>query len=106
MGTIIDTYRRVRELIRNLKDKELELMSKLDSKRVKVNGEFYDSPDEVIEAYGIGIISKSQRDRALHQFKRSQNAIDHENNAQLLFELDIMLTEKIIKMKQENKDED
>ena len=105
MKTSIDTYRRVRELLRNLKNKELELMNKLDSKRVKVNGEFYNSPDEVIEAYGGGIITKSQRDRALHRFSRSVEAIAHENNAQLLFELVMLLSEKIIKMDQENKDE-
>ena len=104
------TIIRVIGLLDKVLKNELSEMNKLDSRRlnpIKINGEVYDNPEEVIEAYGIGIITKSQKETALKKFERPRiiTAIEHEENADLLHSLMTDLHQLVLKMEEENKDE-
>ena len=104
------TIIRVIGLLDKVLKNELSEMNKLDSRRlnpIKINGEVYDNPEEVIEAYGIGIITKSQKEVALKKFERPRiiTAIEHEENADLLHSLMTDLHQLVLKMEEENKDE-
>jgi len=99
------TVIRVIRLLDGLRESELSKMNKLDNQKIKIKGDIYNTPDEVIEAYGFGQISKAQKEKALSKFKRSNEAIEHEENIDLIYNLMVDLHQLVLKMEEENKDE-